>query len=115
MCGGAMSLVASKWAMVRETLKICSYARAQVQLRHRDANQLLGIGSQFAMRFQMPRAHARVAICFRVARKTLVLFLSSTSDSFANSGGIFLRAFARHIAIFHRRHFDVQIDPVDQR
>ena len=44
-----------------------------------------------------------------------MLFLPSASNSFANRGGIFFHPLARHIAILDRRHFNVQIDPVEQR
>jgi hypothetical protein len=33
---------------------------------------------------------------------------------FANRHRIFFRALARHIAVFHRRHLNVEIDPVEQ-
>src|SRR5204862_2026531 len=89
-------------------------ARAQIQFRHRDADQLLRIGAQFTIRFQMPRGHARVAICFCVTRKTLVLFLPAPSNSVPSSGGIFFHAFARYIAVFLCRHLDMEIDSIEK-
>ncbi len=37
------------------------------------------------------------------------------SDPFANRDRMFFRALTRDVAIFDRRHFDVQIDPVEER
>src|SRR5947207_14568178 len=62
----------------------------------------------------MPRGHARVASCLCVVRKTLVLLLSAASNSLPNSGGIFFHAFAGNIAVFHRRHFDMEIDSIEK-
>src|SRR3954463_1171368 len=41
-------------------------ARAQVQLRHRDADQLLRFVSEQAVLLDLPRTHAGVAVCLRV-------------------------------------------------
>src|ERR1041384_3246324 len=66
------------------------------------------------MCLQMTRRHARVAVCFRVTGKSLVLFFSRASHPFPNRGLIVSPAFARDIAILDRRHFDVKIDSVEE-
>jgi hypothetical protein len=50
-----------------------------------------------------------------VAREAFVLFLPGPSNSLANRGRIFFRAFARNVAVFHCRHFDMKINPIEER
>src|SRR5436309_15898722 len=63
----------------------------------------------------MARVHARIAIRFRVARETLVLLLPRPRDALTDGERVFFRALTRDITVFDRRHFDMQINPVQQR
>ena len=68
------------------------------------------------MLFDLARRHSGVAVCLaHPLAKPLLLPFARRADALANRGGIFLRAFAGDVAIFHRRHFDVQIDAIEQR
>src|SRR5439155_2240479 len=61
------------------------------------------------------RGHARVAVYFAVVANTFLLPFPGADDAFANGIGAFLRALAGDIAIFDRRHFNMQIDAIEQR
>ncbi len=63
---------------------------------------------------QLTRRHARVAVYFCALTKTLLLKLPRADSAPADRIGIFLGAFAGDIAIFDRRHFNVQVDAVEQ-
>src|SRR4051812_10378803 len=63
----------------------------------------------------MARRHSRVAIGLGVASEASVLSLSRMRDAFPNGKRFFFRALARNIAILNRRHFNMQIDSVEQR
>src|SRR5438034_8788805 len=67
------------------------------------------------MLFEMTRRHARVAAYFGISAKTLPLKLTCADNALANRSRGFLCAFAGNIAIFDCRHFNVQIDAVEQR
>src|SRR4029077_11798740 len=67
------------------------------------------------MLFEVTRRHARVAVYFRAIAKTLLLKLPRADNAPADRIGIFLSAFTGDVAIFNCRHFNVQIDPVEQR
>src|SRR5262249_28094095 len=67
------------------------------------------------MLLEVARRHACVAIYFCVAAKTLLLTLTRTDDAFTNSGRCFFSALAGDVPIFHSRHFNVQIDAIQQR
>src|SRR5436309_14066892 len=67
------------------------------------------------MFFELTGSHARVAIYFRIIAKSLLLKLPRPDDAFANRGRIFLSALTSDIAIFNCRHFDVQINTIQQR
>src|ERR1043165_4274275 len=67
------------------------------------------------MLFQLPRRHTRVATYFRLVSKTFPLAFSCSNDVLANGSRAFLGAFAGNVAIFHGRHFNVQIDAIEQR
>src|SRR5207237_6086587 len=77
-------------------------------------NQVLRILAELAMLFEMACGHARIAICFGVARKSLLLFLARAADAFADRCRIFFRTLAGDVAVIDRRDFDVQIDPIEQ-
>ena len=67
------------------------------------------------MLFQLTRGHTSVAIYFHLVAKPFLLSLSGARNALANSSGSFLRAFAGDVAVFHRRHFNVQINAIKQR
>ena len=67
------------------------------------------------MLFEQPGCHSRVTICFRLAGKSLLLAFTRTGGTLTNRAGRFLGPLACHVAIFDRRYFDVQIDPIEQR
>ena len=67
------------------------------------------------MLFQLTRSHAGVAIYFGFVAKTFLLAFPGSHDALANGSGRFLSAFAGDVAIFHGRHFNVQIDAIEQR
>src|SRR5206468_1942859 len=82
---------------------------------HRNANQFLRILVELAMFLEVTGSHSRVAIYFRISAKSLLLKLPRAEDAFANRGRIFLSALTSDIAIFNCRHFDVQINTIQQR
>jgi hypothetical protein len=56
------------------------------------------------------------ALQFTLLRcETFLLAFPGSHDALANGSGRFLSAFARDVAVFHGRHFDVQIDAIEQR
>src|SRR5216117_480941 len=59
--------------------------------------------------------HARVARNARLAGKALLLTAPRSNDPFANLRGTLAGPFARNFPELHRRHFDVQINAVQQR
>src|SRR5437016_2064899 len=63
----------------------------------------------------MLRPHARIAVGLGIVSKSRLLFLARRGNPFANCTGGFFQAFARHITILNRRHFNVEIDPIEQR
>src|SRR5581483_8510390 len=62
----------------------------------------------------MARRHPRVAVGLCIARESIVLLLPRACDSAPNWNGMFFRSIARDVAIFHRWHFNVQIDPIEE-
>src|SRR5262245_18966537 len=67
------------------------------------------------MLFQLARRHTCVAIYFRLVSKPFLLAVSGAADPLANGSRTFLSAFASYVAVFHSRHFDVQVDSIEQR
>src|SRR5207247_7287405 len=67
------------------------------------------------MFFEVTGSYARVATYLRIIAKSLLLKLPRAHDAFANRGRIFLSALTSDIAIFNCRHFDVQINTIQQR
>src|SRR5712671_1306930 len=67
------------------------------------------------MLFQLARRHAGIAIYFSLVAKTFLLSFPGSHDALANGSGSFLSAFAGDVAVSHGRHFNVQIDAIEQR
>ena len=67
------------------------------------------------MLFEMPRHHSGVAGYSLVIVETLSLPLARSHDAVADRGRAFLRALTGNVSIFDGRHFDVQIDAIEQR
>src|SRR6267143_1345926 len=63
----------------------------------------------------MPRRHAGVTTRLGIAFETVLLTLTRPRNPFANQVGTFLDTLTRHIPIFNRRNFNVQIDAIEQR
>src|SRR5439155_25111247 len=78
-------------------------------------NQVLRILVELAILFEKSRGHARVAGYFRVIAKTLLLAFTRLHHSAANRSRVFFGALAGDVSIFDCRHFDVQIDAIEQR
>src|SRR6476646_4541365 len=85
-----------------------------MQFAHGHADQFLRILTELAMLFEMTRRHTRVAVHLGAITKTFLLPLPGTDNPLADGSRIFLSAFAGDVAIFDRRHFNVQIDAVEQ-
>jgi hypothetical protein len=89
--------------------------RAEIQFRHRHLQQFLRAVVQRTKFLQLLRPHPRIARYFWLEREPGLLALARGDDAPAN--------FRRSLAGFltgdfpelHRRHFDVQINPVQQR
>src|ERR1700757_4242458 len=71
--------------------------------------------AQRAVLFQLPRSHASITSYFGFVSKTLLLSFPGLDDALADGSGSFLSAFAGNVTIFDGRHFDVQIDSIEQR
>ena len=67
------------------------------------------------MFFEVTGSHARVATCVLVIPKAVLLAFTRTDDAFANGSGGFFRSLAGDVAVFDGRHFDMQIDTIEQR
>src|SRR5438067_1973819 len=63
----------------------------------------------------MLRSHARIAVRLGIVSKSRLLPLARGGYPLTNCTGRFLRPFARHITVLNRWHFDVEIDPSEQR
>src|SRR5438046_6030125 len=63
----------------------------------------------------MLRSHARIAVRLGIVSKSRLLPLARGGYPLTNCTGRFLQPFARHITILNRWHFDVEIDPIEQR
>src|SRR5437868_12315324 len=70
---------------------------------------------QFARLVQMLRSHARIAVCLGIVSKSRLLPLARGGYPLTTCTGRFLRPFARHVTVLNRWHFDVEIDPIEQR
>jgi hypothetical protein len=70
---------------------------------------------QRAVGLEFARAHTRIAGDSGSVLEPLLLDVARGDDPFANRGGRFAVALAGDVLEFHGRHFDVQIDPVEQR
>ncbi len=90
-------------------------ARAEIQLRHGHFHHAFRIRAELAERLDLARAHARVRASLPFAAETLALNFPHTSHPRADGGGRFGRLVARHFAILHRGHFDVDVDAIEQR
>src|SRR5262249_50777827 len=89
-------------------------ASAQIQFAHGYTNQFLRILCELTVLLQLTRRHAGIAIYFALVAKPFLLALPGLNDPLANGGRRFLSAFAGDVAVFHRRHFNVQIDSIEQ-
>src|SRR5262249_6242779 len=63
----------------------------------------------------MLRSHPRVAVCLGIVGETRLLSLARGRNAFPNCARRLLRTFTRHLAIFDRRHLNMEIDSVQQR
>lgn len=90
-------------------------AGTEVELGHGDADQVLGVVAELAMALDLARAHARVAIHFRVGMETGALGFAGALDAFANGGRRFFGARAGDVAVFDGGHFDVEVDAIEER
>ena len=88
-------------------------AGAQIEIRHRHADEFLRIRGELTMFLQMTGSHAGIARHFRFVSESLVLDLAGALHALADWGGIFFSALARDIAILDSGHFDVEIDSVE--
>src|SRR5438045_1672535 len=75
----------------------------------------MGVLSELAVLFQLARRHAGVAIYFSLVAKPFLLGFPGSHDALANGSGSFLSTLARDVAVFDGRHFDVEIDAIEQR
>src|SRR2546429_920918 len=62
----------------------------------------------------LARTHPCIAVDLLVGTKARPLLFTRTPHPLTNRGGTFLHLRTRNIAVFHGRHFDVQIDPIEQ-
>src|SRR6266403_4448593 len=60
-------------------------------------------------------SHARIAVRLGIVSKSRLLPLARSGYPLTNCTGGFLRPLARHITVLNRWHFDVEIDPIEQR
>lgn len=67
------------------------------------------------MLFDLARAHAGVAVHFRIGVEAGALFLAGVLDAVADGGGGFVGAGARDVAVFDGGDFDVEIDAIEKR
>src|SRR5216110_121139 len=63
----------------------------------------------------MLRSHARIAVRLGIVSKSRLLPIARSGYPLTNCTGRFLRPLARHITVLNRWHFDVEIDPIEQR
>src|SRR5215217_5321679 len=67
------------------------------------------------MLFDLLRAHPCVAVRLRVRAEACLLTLAGLHDALPNCGRSLLRTRAGDVSVFHRRHFNVEIDAIEQR
>ena len=89
-------------------------AGAEVQIGHGKLQEFEDGRFQPAVLLELARVHARVARGLRPLFEPLLLPPSGRHHPVADFPGVLARAVARDLAKVHRRHFDVQIDPVEQ-
>src|SRR5437660_9241591 len=63
----------------------------------------------------MLSTQARIAVRLGIVSKSRLLPLARSGYPLTNCTGGFLRPLARHIMVLNRWHFDVEIDPIEQR
>src|SRR5436190_20143499 len=63
----------------------------------------------------MLRSHARIAVRLGIVSKSRLLPIARSGYPLTNCTGRFLRPLARHITVLNRWHFDVEVDPIEQR
>jgi len=90
-------------------------AGAEVQIGHGKLQEFEDGRFQPAVLLELARVHARVARDLGPLFEPLLLPPSGRHHPVANLPGVLARAVARDLAKLHRGHFNVQIDPVEQR
>ena len=90
-------------------------AGAEIQIGHRKFQEILCGFSEFAILLQFARAHAGVASDLRFIFKPRLLAFTRPDDASANRRRALAILFAGNFAEFHLRHFNVQINTVEQR
>ena len=90
-------------------------ARAEVELAQRHAQEAFAVGIERDERFQVLRAHLRVAADLAFGRKALVLNLPRLEDAVADVGGAFRGVGAQQRLVLDGGNFDVDVDAVEQR
>ena len=90
-------------------------AGAEVQIGHGELQQLHRRLIQRAVALQLAAAHAGVAGDLRLVLEPRLLPLARRDDPLANLRGRLAGPLAGDLAELHRRHFDVQVNAVEQR
>jgi hypothetical protein len=89
-------------------------ARAQFEVSHGEFQQFHGVGIDGAMALEFAAAHAGVAGELWFGGEARMLALPGGHDAFANLRGGFAGALAGDFAKLHLRHFNVEINAVEQ-
>ena len=90
-------------------------AGAEVQVGHGEFQQLHRRLIQDAVAFYLTAAHAGVAGDFGLLPKARMLALARSDHPLANLRGRLAGLLAGDLVKLHRRHFDVQVNAVEQR
>jgi hypothetical protein len=91
-------------------------ARRELQLLHRRTHERLSCRIQPANHSHVGGRHVRVAVDVRIVRcEPRALSLSCSLDPRCNDGRGFAQSLARELFVWHTRHFDMNINPVEQR
>jgi hypothetical protein len=75
-CGGRIPSLSARSAIVRATLRMRSYALAQMEFLHRPPQEFLPLEVQFAMGLELTVRHLSVGAALRFSSEALLLELS---------------------------------------
>lgn len=115
-CSGRMSVLFSRSAMVRETFRIRSYARAErFRAVHGMSQEFQTGGVGLCVTMQQAWRHLGITVDAGLSGKALSLYLSCLDDTFTDACTAFSRGTFGYLLKRYGNNLHLNVDTVEQR